>query len=635
MDVDPKKVAQENEEEKAGEETTTLLRLSEPTWVPGPWNRFPTLGIVGFVVVFIGTVAALVILVLSDEQRVTEWPTRSRPVTPNVLVNLATHFSSFGLATAIAQGVAISWWRKVLHGGTLRGLHDDYRFATDPTAALTAGRRFNLIALAAVMTKFGVVDSTLFQKSITTELTYVENFQKANIQAWFTNKWAQGQGGIPGSDGDIETVDQRMADIVTAFNTRIANEKCHDAQILFNGCPPSQSCSGTLDALGFAFACSMSIEQIDYGISRQSKSLLYSLAFDVDWSNESKRYASINLNMSYINSENGANKSCPGTLTKRTCKIRPSVVRYPLLIQAADKSHSINITHLTHFLSQTEDYHFNAELTTEQLDGIKVLNYTDLPEKFGEKSTVGGITFALNSLFKAKAALDIIEGDNWDLEVEGPHAVALFPAENTTEISSACGYKLDRTATGLGDPFIALLRNINSFGFISALYVSEAFLTPPETREAAGFKSYNFTADVSGYVQLYNTQYGFLVAAIAATFFSVVCLLPVYWGYWQLGRRLTLDPFEIAQALRAPLLAEATMGNGYLEETLDQVGDCRIRYGRLVGDNDIYLRIAESDRVMMPQSVDGKAEAGSGEVTTFAGELAIRTAIAGTVAGQS
>lgn len=614
MDVDPK-----TEEKKAREETTTLL--SEPTWVPGPWNQFPTLGVAGFVVVFIGTVAALVILVLSNGKRVKEWPTTSHQVTPNVLVNLATHFSSFGLATAIAQGVAICWWRKVLHGSTLRGLHDNYSFTTDLIAILTSGRRFNLIALAAVMTKFGVIDSTLFQRSTTTELTYAENYQKANIQAWFTNEWPQGQGGIPGSDGDIETVDQRIADIITAFNTRIANEKCHDTQILFNGCPPSQSCSGTLDALGFGLECSMSIEQIDYGISRQSGSELYSVAFDVDWSNESKRYASINLNMSYINSENGADKSCPGTLTKRTCKIRPAIVRYPLLIQAADKSHSINVTHLTHYLSQMEDYPFNAELTTEQLDGIKVLNYTDLPERFGEKSTVGGIAFSLNSLFKAEASLDLIEGENWDLEVEGPHAVALFPAENSTEISRSCGFKLDRTAAGVADPFIALLRNINSFGFISALYISGASLIPPETREAAGFKSYNTTANVSGYVQLYKTQYGFLAGAIAATFFSVVCVLPVYWGYWQLGRGLTLDPLEIAQALRAPLLAEARPENGYLEETLDQVGDRRIRYGRLVGDNSVYLGIAESDRVMLPQSVHGKAEARSREGAAFAGDM--------------
>jgi hypothetical protein len=82
-----------------------------------------------------------------------------------------------------------------------------------------------------------------------------------------------------------------------------------------------------------------------------------------------------------------------------------------------------------------------------------------------------------------------------------------------------------------------------------------------------------------------------------ATFFSIFCVMPLFWGFWQLGRKVSLEPLEIARALRAPILANVKNRDAPIDDVMEEVGDRRVQYGRLVDETDPNLVIADPTKI--------------------------------------
>jgi hypothetical protein len=594
-------------------------------WAPGWRNQFPWLGLGGFSVMFIAMALSIVILCTSNERQVTEWPTKIYPVTPNVVLNIANQVASFGLVTAIGQGLAIAWWRKALRGGTLETLHRNHTYSTSLMAALKSGRHFNILALAALTAKFAVIDSTLFQKSTTVSSDYKENYLNKTVEAWVTTKWPDHFGGIPGSDGDMRALNENFGNIITQYNTRIGNGKVHDTNILFRNCPFGQTCTGSLEAIGFDYSCTTTTTPVDYGSFRLLGALypqkldgypLYSVDFQTVWPSATRKYTSINMTMVYVDSKEGEKLSCPGTLTTRTCEIRPAVVRYPLSVLMADKKQAMNVTHLQFYDTTLNSYPYAAPMTDSQIDGIEVIEKSDLIESTFQPTTVGAMTFVLNNLFKSSA--NLTWQLDWDLSVSGARAQSLYSANSTNSIAQHCAYSLNSTASGVADPFIDLLRRVNQLGFITSLFVDRAWALPANgsARTDAGYKPVTFDTQVKGYVEQYHTNYRIMAGALVATLVTILAVLPVYWGFWQLGRKFTLDPFEISNAFNAPIFAGAHNKNKQVDELISEVGQRRVQYGQLLHGNDSkgQLGLAEPHRVARPMSM-GRARLSSAELS--------------------
>jgi hypothetical protein len=60
--------------------------------------------------------------------------------------------------------------------------------------------------------------------------------------------------------------------------------------------------------------------------------------------------------------------------------------------------------------------------------------------------------------------------------------------------------------------------------------------------------------------------------------FTILFAALLYWGWWQLGRRVSFSPIEIAKAFDAPLLQNVNT-NSRAKDLLRDVGNLRIRYG--------------------------------------------------------
>ncbi|KAI4639001.1 hypothetical protein J4E93_009490 [Alternaria ventricosa] len=473
-------------------------------------------------------------------------------------------------------------------------------------AIVTSGRYFNLVALAALMTKFAVVDSTLFQKATRTIVTQQKEYANSTMTGWVEREWPVNFGGIPGADGNVTMVDAAWAGVLDAYYGKLANGKVHDTlknNASFFGCPNRQECSGPIEGLGFMFNCTSRYSNVDYGSASENAPSypLWSVNFNPSWATGTKPSASINLEMMYVNSRAGDTQgSCPGNVTVRTCKIMPAVVQYPVtvMIPSEEELNGGNIVTHVKFFDKNRTWPIGSDLSNiDQIDGLKVLHRVNLREEVGEYSTVGALIYIMDNLYGSSA--NLTHNNGWDLVSRGASTPSIFYADSKVPQTYRCWYNIDKS--GRDDPTIEILRGLNTLSFVTALYIKGAPTTDVNKRKALGMASQTITTSVTGIVEEYLTSSAYVYGALAATFITVILVLPVYWGFWQLGRKVTLGPLEISQAFGAPIIAPDKMKayHGDFDQVLEDVGDRRVQYGQLKNAPPGQMGLAEPERVVV------------------------------------
>lgn len=615
-------------------------------WQPGWRNQWPWVGFTGLITVIFATAMAVAILGMSNHKRVKDWPFTKFPIQPNVLLNIANQVQNLGLVTLIVQGLSIAWWRKALRGSSLHSLHRNHAFSYSFYAVLTAGRKFNVIALAALMTKFAIIDSTLFQKATKTLITQQTEYMNSSVTAWIQTEWPENSGGIPSKNKTVKTVDAAWASVIDAYSGKVANGKIHDLlgpKASFFDCPYRQECSGKIQGVGFAFDCNTTSGNIDYGLQHQSQQggvessyPLWDISFNTTWATPERPYASIQLDMLYADTHKGEQPgSCPGYVTRRTCEIRPATVEYPLTVMtpSEEELRGKNIVVHIKFNEQKGNSPFGTSINDEQIDQLKVIKYRDLNEQAGEVSTVGALTYVLNNLYGSSAHL--VYENEWDVKIDGSQAQSVFFVDNDKEVADRCYYDIDKD--GREDPAIALLRKINTLSFVAGLYLNGAPTTNVTDRASAGMPSQTVLTSVTGIVEEYTTNFKYVAGALVATLVTVLLVLPVYWGFWELGRRVTLGPLEITQAFGAPIIAPDRYKNthGDFDHILKEVGGRRVQYGQLRGAPAGQMGIAEPQNVQYPDPVVREGTSRTRDRAVGAGIGAVLGGIGAAVLGSN
>lgn len=162
-----------------------LQEYDEAAWETGVAARFPWLGIGSLVCVIISAGAAALVLALCDGRAQSTWPEK---ITPNVILAGINAFANIMLAIAIGQGVAIAWWRKVVHGATVTDLHHSWGFSTSMVSLVKGWKYLNFIALAALAAKLAIIDSILLQRALQTYLAS-DPARNVTILAPLTTTW--------------------------------------------------------------------------------------------------------------------------------------------------------------------------------------------------------------------------------------------------------------------------------------------------------------------------------------------------------------------------------------------------------------------------------------------------------------
>ena len=292
--------------------------------------------------------------------------------------------------------------------------------------------------------------------------------------------------------------------------------------------------------------------------------------------------------------------TCSGSIYKQTCTLRPAIYRYPVMIQ----NYTLGIRHLQGVsVGVTEESYFSgqSDITTEydstskQQTGFEFVAYQDIYEHY---SMIGGTRDVNTTLAGLQRAFEVVMGGQANASAHGTGGWELDQDSSaqlytSRDANGGCAWWYDNPLNPSRQNSVhvkSVVSSINQIMF--AIYTditNNATLSPPPVVNQYPAVEYKDTIH-------YRTNWAYGIGAIASTFFCVLCVIPVYWGWWQLGRKVTLGPFEIAHAFRSPMTAQAA--NGGIEEVLKQVGQREVQYGHIVaGDARGVVGVAEPEFV--------------------------------------
>ncbi|KAF7192985.1 hypothetical protein HII31_05676 [Pseudocercospora fuligena] len=644
-------------------------------WQPGFFAQFPWLGIGALGGVLACLIAAVVVLVCSNHKTQTRtahhrpWP---KAVAPNVLISIFNSVANICFGIAISNGIAIAWWRRALKGGTIKDLNRSWQFSSSVKEIALAGKAFNIIALTALVTKMTLIDSTLLQKAIgtytqtdliglrhnvtwgfinetfpSTGAGYSTTEAGSGLQPWFNQDlliWQVGGGIFP---NQFTTYDHENGEVKNPITRKVKTApEIERATMYLN-----------LAGAGFGIYCAdqdytktaIDVSELLYPEYDIETGLLYTpnatnftlfnqqlygLNFSVHtgvpgsvpdgpdaWMNNTD-YILMDVLSSEASDKKNENGSytCPGTLYRQTCRLRPAVVSYPVQLTQRGTVSSMTATLATD-QNQTLFYDYNQ--TGSQQNYHEIVRYQDIKDiengiqvyaggatTYGN-NTLGGLAYGLNAYLGGYSWVKRdTNGFGFLLNATGSAQGYLnnLPDVNTSGCAFQYGYPLSggndlvgssaSSGAASGNAHSAyvdpgVLGSINSIMFALASDVSG--MDPNNNYDPTynGFDSRIWMDTIH-----YKSNYWYMGGAIASTIICILCVLPSYWGFWQLGRKVTLGPFEIAAAFRAPNLNHPTAANAPVDKLIEEVGDRRVQFGHIVSGNDAgRIGVAEPEFV--------------------------------------
>lgn len=483
------------------------------------------------------------------------------------------------LRYALAESLALFWWRQALNGASLKDLHLSWAYATSFYRSILSGKKFNTIVLACIITTLVGVDGPLLQRSSSvTAFSTLRN--RTVISQLSTQGIPYGYSGvIPVGSFDPTTLTMGFAQVVNDYQTwnsiRLNITGCHGV------------CQTSVVAPGFDERCSEGTSPYDLTFPKSSTS---GIPYDypdavtvgiISFSfNGNESPGEFNASIAYKNES-----ACVGKLHTINCTFRLATVSYPITIT-------------------------NGTVTLRPAGTNDSLSLSKIPHEGGtttnQFSTIGGFYLAAIQSFGSTIILH-------------PHPPAYWTVEgaDTMRYMFQSNDQYNNCSITYSNPLPDIRANLRELIFRASVALSNASMPLLQTTPA--------TDHLARVVYTLNPPY--LIAGLCLLLANVVAVLPLYHGWWRLGRAVSMSPLETAKAFRSPLLARAG-SNDELGALVSAVGETRVRYGavpaaaargagegrgrggrRMAGARS---RDGDGDGAVGRQVVDGWGEGGGG-----------------------
>ncbi|MCJ1245167.1 hypothetical protein MMC30_002368 [Trapelia coarctata] len=498
-------------------------------WQPGLRRRAPWVGMASLILGLLCILFTALILYSAHESPVDSWPSESRVVQPAVLLAFISTATNVLLNFAMSEGCIIAWWSKALEGGDVNDLHRYWSYGTSLGAAALSGRSFNKVALACLLTSSLAVNGPLLQrastvatKQYTTVIPVSANLSTSPLPAGFS--------------GIYMTQENKISMLTPAF-ANISRDYASRAPIMTRNTGCSGGCLSSFHAAGFDMNCSSMVSH-HYNLTSPepgAKTMLGYAAVKFDGS----------LNSGQINLETLYKKTsaCAGQLILHRCRLQTAIVRYKLRITAGG-SDKLTLT----------------PLNMRKPGNNTIRLYQPPPEHPGSgawPSTIGGIAMAAQHIY----ASNITSIYNSSLAIVATGMMANTYINSDLNEYSTCNVSWT-------DPMQDIINTIRELTFRAALAASDH----------GDNQRHNATETIDR--TYYVSSYRYLIAAMVLTFVSACVIVPLFAGWWHLGREVSLSPIETAKAFRAPLL-HGTECNSNIQELLQEVGHRKAQYGAI------------------------------------------------------
>jgi hypothetical protein len=218
-------------------------------WSPGFVRRFPLIGIVALVGCVACIAASVGVLVASNGQPIDSWT-----ISPALYLALLTTALNTLAGVAFGEGVKIAWWSSAVRGTTVFSLQSYWASGDSILHAAKPSRGgFNIVSLAKLAVSLIAIDQPLIQRAS----SVVSRHPSEGIQvtAPIAPEIPYGYTGVPYGQAPTLNNISMSVPMLNAFN---AYTQRRPITHTFTGCRDTDTCTGVVQAGGFAADCSTS-----------------------------------------------------------------------------------------------------------------------------------------------------------------------------------------------------------------------------------------------------------------------------------------------------------------------------------------------------------------------------------------
>lgn len=192
-------------------------------------------------------------------------------------------------------------------------------------------------------------------------------------------------------------------------------------------------------------------------------------------------------------------------------------------------------------------------------------------------STLGGVYRALDNAYGSSISARFSGGVPYTISTSGATAqqYAVLDPKNPANCSIYSK-----------DPSQDLLQAIRDLMFRTAIAAANETANRSDRQTVRAQQTSSESA--------YESHYLFLGLATLFTALAWLAKLPIFIGWWSVGRKTSMSPIETAKAFGAPML-EIADPNATADMLLKEVGDRAVRYGSVAVSRSQIDRIAMSE----------------------------------------
>lgn len=505
-------------------------------WKPSFLRQAPWLAITSLLLAFLCTAASAVIITISDNEIAT-WRFQ-----PSVILAFLAAVASALLLVTLRYGVTITWWRAVVapQGTPLANLHRIWNHGGGGgiLPALLAGRNVNKIAVATILIAItSIAYSPLLQRASHTRATTRSSNSTLSIN--MAKDFPIDAGGQISDDGRPAINPSFMSAIQGWY--RGDNIATWDEEgYVCNG-----TCTGYVAATGImGDDCTQTREPVDILDAAKKNAYIFSINF-TQYDNN-KGLPTLEMTVKGLTE---VNDSCVGIFVTNTCKMHVGTVNFPLVVQKENISFSNTLNR--QYMSEPVAYPGDtaAAKPGDSIGPLSALYW------FGGTYFLGNVSISINETT-----------GNYGGELMGSSA-AQYTDTTWTNNTQPCYQQFT-------DPTADIIQAFSHVLFRGAFYASQN-----DTRRS-------FPVLHTQQTLVYESVYSYLSTATVLVFLAIVAAASTLWGWWELGREISLSPLETGRALGAQVLEPASSPDR-ADELVEYIGGRKVRYGELYGvDSD-------------------------------------------------
>ncbi|KAK7424146.1 hypothetical protein QQZ08_008752 [Neonectria magnoliae] len=541
---------QEQQQQDQGHSATpreTLISDQHPPsqWQPRLLKSLPWTGLCGLVITLLSIVATVAVLLSANGESTDSWPYEEWPIQLAVVLAVIIAVGNAGLTMAYNEGVTLSWWIKMLKGGSLADSHRYWEHGSSAWMSIVGIRHVNKISIVSILLLFLMVDGPLLQRAA--GFTTVAETETAT----FTAALSPGQLNQPTAyymtrAHAVNTLSPNFSRVVQEYSSR------SPVMLDLTGC--NGTCSGTLIAAGFDVDCTKDTTKYDLGIAPGNTATIGGISVLSDGISTP---GVIDVSTVYKGMEGEK-----GHLVRTNCTLRSAQVGYPFKF--------VNGTATLQGAISSVDSIVNRTVAL-----LYPMNETSGLGKW--PSVLGGIAYAAGNLHDSE--IELYQSGTLAIQGTGPMQY--------TYMNSSDEYLGTWNMTWT-DPTPSVLEAIRELTFRTAI----AFSNSSSEQTVRGTQLRTTTK--------YVLHVEFLAGTLAIVIVAAVAVLWLFHGFWLLGRRVSMSPLEIAAAFQAPITAGAD-SNADAAQLASQVGSREAKYGALHSYNGgLMLAITSPSVVSWP-----------------------------------